>query len=160
MIAKALFARRAFAMLACASFVSACSAPTGTGEADNAGTDAQSEEQAMMEESAEQAAPVDSAIPAHFRALGTEPFWAVTNGSAGLRYMTPENSEGVAVTVTGEDEQENSRNVTGTLEDNIFTIEIAVATCSDGMSDRIYPFTATLKLGEEERRGCARPLDS
>ena len=27
--------------------------------------------------------------------------------------------------------------------------------CSDGMSDRTYPFTVTLLLGEEQRTGCA-----
>ncbi len=26
--------------------------------------------------------------------------------------------------------------------------------CSDGMSDRSYPFTVTLKLGEDLRNGC------
>jgi uncharacterized membrane protein len=27
--------------------------------------------------------------------------------------------------------------------------------CSDGMSDREYPFTVTLQVGEEKRMGCA-----
>ena len=26
--------------------------------------------------------------------------------------------------------------------------------CSDGMSDRTYPFTVTLEIGEETRNGC------
>jgi uncharacterized membrane protein len=26
--------------------------------------------------------------------------------------------------------------------------------CSDGMSDRIYPFTVTLKIGDDLRSGC------
>jgi uncharacterized membrane protein len=26
--------------------------------------------------------------------------------------------------------------------------------CSDGMSDRTYPFTVTLKIGDETRNGC------
>ena len=27
--------------------------------------------------------------------------------------------------------------------------------CSDGMSDRTYPFTVTLGIGEDKRNGCA-----
>ena len=27
--------------------------------------------------------------------------------------------------------------------------------CSDGMSDRTYPFTVTLEIGDDKRNGCA-----
>ena len=27
--------------------------------------------------------------------------------------------------------------------------------CSDGMSDRTYPYTVTLKIGDDTREGCA-----
>jgi uncharacterized membrane protein len=32
---------------------------------------------------------------------------------------------------------------------------ITPGVCSDGMSDRTYPFVATLRLGDETRNGCA-----
>lgn len=160
MIAKAHITHRALATLAAAALLSGCTAENPSGESERPGTDAALEAEIALDESSEQAAPVDSAIPAHFRAIGTEPFWAVTNGSAGLRYMTPDNSEGVAVTVTDEIAQAQLRGVSGTLDDESFAIEITLATCSDGMSDRVYPFTATLKFGGEVRNGCARPMDS
>ena len=36
-----------------------------------------------------------------------------------------------------------------------FDLMITPGECSDGMSDRTYPYTATLLVGDEQRQGCA-----
>ena len=36
-----------------------------------------------------------------------------------------------------------------------FDLSVTPGACSDGMSDRTYPFTATLLIGNEQRQGCA-----
>ena len=34
-------------------------------------------------------------------------------------------------------------------------LTVTPGACSDGMSDRSYPLTATLRFGPEQREGCA-----
>ena len=43
----------------------------------------------------------------------------------------------------------------GTLDGASFDMMVTPAECSDGMSDRTYPFNVTLQLGPETRYGCA-----
>ena len=59
------------------------------------------------------------------RALGTEPFWSV-------ELTGTEMADGVELRVT-----------------------LVATECSDGMSDRTYPLTAMVKVGEQELAGCA-----
>ena len=42
----------------------------------------------------------------------------------------------------------------GSLDGAALELTVTALACSDGMSDRSYPFTATLKLGDELRSGC------
>lgn len=44
---------------------------------------------------------------------------------------------------------------TGTFAGSSLVLMVSDGECSDGMSDRTYPFHATLKLKEEVRKGCA-----
>ena len=94
--------------------------------------------------------------PERFQALGTEPFWSVEvleNGQ--LRYATPERQEGALIAAT----LHRSGGVlafAGTLAGERFALAITPGTCSDGMSDNSYPFSATLTLGARRERGCAR----
>lgn len=88
------------------------------------------------------------------RLNGTEPFWGGTVVSGTFTYTTPERPEGVAVPV----ERFAGRagvSFTGERDGQPVALMITEGECSDGMSDRRYPFTATLKLGEEQREGCA-----
>jgi uncharacterized membrane protein len=85
---------------------------------------------------------------------GTEPFWGGTVAGNSLTYTTPENPEGAAASV----ERFPGRgglSFSGELEGARFDLMVTPGPCSDGMSDRSYPFTVTLKLGEEVRNGCA-----
>ncbi len=87
----------------------------------------------------------------HF--LGTEPFWGgeVTGGA--LTYDTPEDPDGTTISV----ERFPGRgglSFHGSLEGKDFLMAVTPARCSDGMSDRTFPFAVTLQLGEELRNGC------
>ena len=44
----------------------------------------------------------------------------------------------------------------GTLEGKAFTLRIAPGTCSDGMSDTVYAYTAQVAFGDTTLSGCAR----
>ncbi len=85
---------------------------------------------------------------------GTEPFWGGTVSGNSLTYTTPENPEG---SVAGVERFAGRGGLSfgGELEGARLDLMVTPGTCSDGMSDRTYPFTATLKLGEETRTGCA-----
>ena len=88
-----------------------------------------------------------------FRFTGTEPFWGgdVTGGS--LTYSTPEDQDGSAIPV----ERFAGRggvSFHGELDGQDLEMVVTELGCSDGMSDRTYPFTVTLKIGEETRNGC------
>ncbi|MCA8905461.1 MAG: hypothetical protein H6917_18095 [Novosphingobium sp.] len=88
------------------------------------------------------------------RFTGTEPFWGgqVTGGT--LTWTTPENIEGTTIAV----ERFGGRGgltFSGTLDGASFDMMVTPAECSDGMSDRTYPFNVTLQLGPETRYGCA-----
>jgi uncharacterized membrane protein len=87
----------------------------------------------------------------HF--TGTEPFWGGQVAGSSLTYSTPENQAGDAMEV----ERFAGRggiSFTGKLGGEEFVMMATPASCSDGMSDRIYPFTVTLKIGQDMRTGC------
>lgn len=85
---------------------------------------------------------------------GTEPFWGGEVTGTRLTYTTPENIDGTTITV--ERFAGNSGvSFSGTLEGARFDMVVTEGECSDGMSDRTYPFTVTLEIAEETRFGCA-----
>ena len=49
----------------------------------------------------------------------------------------------------------NGLSLSGEIEDAPFDMAITPGECSDGMSDRTYPFTVTLQVSGEQRSGCA-----
>ena len=93
---------------------------------------------------------------------GTEPFWGGEVEGDMLRYSTPENIDGQRIEVT-RFAGRGGLSLSGSLNGARFDMTITEAECGDGMSDRTYPFVATLRLGEEIRNGCAwtqaRPFD-
>jgi len=87
------------------------------------------------------------------RLIGTEPFWGGQVAGNTLTYSTPDNPDGSKVSV----ERFAGRgglSFSGTLDGAALAITGTELACSDGMSDRKYPFTVTLKIGDETRRGC------
>jgi uncharacterized membrane protein len=89
------------------------------------------------------------------RALGTEPFWGLDVSSEGLSWTgvdetpltAPNPGPGLAGTTA------NWR--TRTADGQTLVLTLIATECSDGMSDRVYPLTAKVELGEREMIGCA-----
>ena len=88
---------------------------------------------------------------------GTEPFWGISIAGDGptytLTYSTPDNIEGDSAEVT-RFAGNGGLSFSGTLSGEAITAAITPGECTDGMSDRTYPFTATVQLGEDLLTGC------
>ena len=88
------------------------------------------------------------------RFTGTEPFWGGEVSGRTLTYTTPEDQDGTVIAV----ERFAGRggiSFSGLLDGAEFEMTVTPLECSDGMSDRTYPFTVTLEIGEDQRNGCA-----
>lgn len=88
------------------------------------------------------------------RFTGTEPFWGGRVSGETLTYSTPENMEGTVIPAT-RFAGRGGLSFSGALEGQALDLAITPGNCSDGMSDRIYPFVATLQIGPDQRNGCA-----
>lgn len=88
------------------------------------------------------------------RFTGTEPFWGGQVQQGALLYTTPEQPDGVAIAVK-RFAGRGGLSYSGELENAPFDLVISHAPCSDGMSDRTYPFTVSLSVKGEMRQGCA-----
>lgn len=87
-------------------------------------------------------------------ALGNEPFWNAQVEGETLTYSTPENIEGSLIAIS-RFAGNGGLGISGTLDGAALQLAITPGECSDTMSDRTYPFTATLTIGDEQRNGCA-----
>ena len=84
-------------------------------------------------------------------------FREMMGGMAGggiASYATPEEPDGREFPVT-RFAGNNGLAISGDLGTAAFDLTVTPGACSDGMSDRTYPFTATLLIGNEQRQGCA-----
>jgi len=96
-----------------------------------------------------------------FTALGTEPFWSIKTTEGTIVYSTPELPYGVRL-IAGSGYSRNelkgqeSASFSAKLNGEVLVLRIEKGTCSDGMSDTVYPFTATLRIGTRTEKGCAR----
>jgi uncharacterized membrane protein len=72
-----------------------------------------------------------------------------------LRYSTPEDLAGQAFQAIRKDAASAST-WTGSLSGKPFELSIAPGTCSDGMSDTEYGFSASLRFAGQHNHGCAR----
>lgn len=84
---------------------------------------------------------------------GTEPFWNGQIAGQTLKYSTPESPDGVSIPVT-RFSGNHGIGLSGQLDGQNFDMTVTPGTCQDGMSDRRYPFTVTLRLDDELREGC------
>lgn len=85
---------------------------------------------------------------------GTEPFWSGDVAGMRFTYKTPDNPEGEVVQVS-RFAGRGGLSFSGQLAAGAMTLAITPGTCTDGMSDRTYPFIATLEIGGDVRQGCA-----
>lgn len=87
-------------------------------------------------------------------AVGMEPFWNAAYSNGSLTYSTIEDQTGTTFPV----ERFAGRAglaLSGTLDGAAFDMTVTEGECSDGMSDRVFPLTVTLKVGDDLRNGCA-----
>ena len=84
---------------------------------------------------------------------GTEPFWNLRiEGAQGI-WTIPDNPGGKRFVVT-RFAGNNGLGYSGTIDGAQFTATVTPGTCSDGMSNRSFPYVATIALGGEILRGC------
>lgn len=151
---------RTIIILFTAAIAAACSQPSQTssaGAADGAETPSGSAGEPPAPIAAEaggQAAFDAIRADETIRFIGTEPFWGGNIGAGQMLFQTPENEAGETIAVT-RFAGNSGLGFSGTLNGQPVDLAITPGTCSDGMSDRSFPFTATLKLGDEQRNGCA-----
>lgn len=88
------------------------------------------------------------------RLVGTEPFWGGQISGGSLTYTTPENERGTVVPVR-RFAGRNGLSFSGALDGAPLDLSVTPGACSDGMSDRSFPFTVTLQIGGAMRQGCA-----
>ena len=88
------------------------------------------------------------------RFTGTEPFWGGEASASRLTYTTPEDIDGTSFAIE-RFAGNNGLLLSGVMDGDQFDLTITPGACSDAMSDRTYPYVATLKIGEEVRTGCA-----
>jgi uncharacterized membrane protein len=94
-----------------------------------------------------------------FIVRGTEPFWAVTVSRRGIVYTAPDTKPQSFPYVAPIAAQGRPLDLVRVYRlqgpaNHLLIIKKEKA-CSDGMSDRQYPYSATLVLGNTVREGCA-----
>lgn len=81
---------------------------------------------------------------------GTEPFWGVKIRKDKITLSRPDHPDLVAANTGAE-----VSGKTATWKSNELTITLkSQPGCSDGMSDRRYPYAAQVKVGDEVLKGC------
>lgn len=85
--------------------------------------------------------------------VGNEPFWNIKIDGETAIYSTPENIDGTQFTVT-RFAGNNGLGFSGNLDGETVQIAVTPGNCSDTMSDRDYPFTATVEVGSTSLNGC------
>ncbi|MFB2918173.1 MULTISPECIES: COG3650 family protein [Aerosakkonema] len=95
-----------------------------------------------------------------FIARGTEPFWNVTVNRRGIVYSTPDVRNRrypytAPLTAMGRPADLVRVYRLNGQPSGVLVIK-KVDSCSDGMSDNVYPYDATLILGNQVLEGCAQ----
>lgn len=106
----------------------------------------------------EDAQSFDAVAPdATINLVGNEPFWSIEikseSGDILATYATPDTPDGIAIPVE-RFAGNNGLGFSGKLEGEALQIAVTPGECSDGMSDRTYPYTATIGIGDQTLMGC------
>ena len=89
------------------------------------------------------------------RALGTEPFWSLELTGTDMVYTSPEPGELRAPQPAAVVQGTVAMFEAATADSQPMKVTLTATECSDGMSDRTYPLTAIVELGERTLTGCA-----
>ena len=94
--------------------------------------------------------------------VGNEPFWAIEivpqGGAFEATYSHPDNIEGSAF-AAARFAGNNGLGFSGEMEGEPVQIALTPGECSDTMSDRNYPYTATVAIGGRTLLGCGYTSD-
>jgi len=90
------------------------------------------------------------AFAGDINALGTEPFWAVEVRETTLKFSRPGEADFVAP-----NPQPKVEGDTASWSSNGLSLTLTATSCSDGMSDRTYPWKAEAVYGGATLIGCA-----
>lgn len=92
--------------------------------------------------------------------IGTEPFWGIQLTGGELVYSGVDRPEQrapqPAPVIQGTVATFQTRSASGT----VFDVTLTSTECSDGMSDRTFPLTALVKVGDETLMGCAASTEA
>ena len=86
--------------------------------------------------------------------IGTEPFWNVALDGSDLRYTSADTPTPRSAAVVRH-QANGVLELTGRFSGRPLRASIRRAPCSDGMSDRRYPFAMTLAIEGRVLTGCA-----
>lgn len=115
------------------------------------------------EDAAPKAAPAPEAAPVlggvdlgrPVRALGTEPFWSVEITRDAIVYTRADQAGRRAVNHGATVQGTVATFATSTDINEPLNVTLIATECSDGMSDRVYPLTARVEIGDDTLNGCA-----
>lgn len=89
------------------------------------------------------------------RVIGNEPFYAVEIRPDALVYSGVDRPEQRAANPGPVIQGTTAVYATATGNGTALVVTLSDTDCSDGMSDRTYPLTARVEVGEETLNGCA-----
>ena len=89
------------------------------------------------------------------RAIGTEPFWGVEISGDSMVYSGVDRPEQRAAKPEPVIQGTTAVYTGTTAAGSVLVVTLIATECSDGMSDRVYPLTARVEIGEETLNGCA-----
>lgn len=95
---------------------------------------------------------------AEINLLGNEPFWGLEVADGQATFRTPENIEGTVFSVA-RFAGNNGLGVSGSMAGEPVQATITPGACNDTMSDRTYPYAATVAIGDRTLYGCGYTSD-
>jgi uncharacterized membrane protein len=104
---------------------------------------------------APESTPSPTAFPAKFTGLGTEPFWSIVVDGTTLVWSSMNDPVERRATVSRL-ERGGILRLAGSLDGKPMSATLWQQQCSDGMSDRRYPYALEVKIGQQKLSGCAR----
>lgn len=144
---------RRFALIAAATLLAACQPSAPDSEA---APPASAPTPPVTQPASMPATPPKAGRDYHsdLRLTGTEPFWGVHITSGQIKLMRPDHADitvtNAGPTINGEVAVWNARGL---------IIRLQPGQCSDGMSNNIYPYEATVTVDGEVLKGCAARAD-
>jgi uncharacterized membrane protein len=89
-----------------------------------------------------------------FRARGNEPFWSVDVTPSGVVVERPDVQPITFEYQPLEKTADGARRFVSESPEGKIDLTLTPGSCSDGMSDTVYGYTAVAKVGDQELKGC------